>query len=543
MSFISGNFKNGDIDGGLVGNAQYRVINADLSSVSEDTEFYIKSGFRIYISYYVAGVYDSNSGWKQNTYTIPAGSSFRIMIARVTENVSEIASVDEFTAALYRVHSIIMKEKYTVRNLNGKMMLPGQYMRGALANDGSFTPYSYIAYRVISAAMNMFNVDVAIKIASGFRVYLSYYDANLDHTGGSGWKTGSFTIPANQRFYIMIARVTDSGSEIADINEFVSAVTTEVFNVPDYWLADLESQEYAINNLNCSVGANGTTFVFFTDYHQNTNNGNSIALIKHIVDHTSANMVIYGGDTSDGDALLTRQASIDMLREFGNEVKDISPVWIRGNHDVEPTAGDTTTSIPTPAFYDIALRPLQNRAEINGHIYYHIDDDNIKFRYIFLDTDNGDYNNQDVIDYFDEQMAWLKNKILELDSNWTVVIFQHIFFTARLATVPTLPRSDFATATINALSDIYDSMQCSIAAIISGHVHRDYTYITNHDVPCIATTCDSGGLNASAYDPDYGTRTAGTTSEQAFDVFTIDTANRTVNATRIGAGIDRSWTY
>jgi hypothetical protein len=52
------------------------------------------------------------------------------------------------------------------------------------------------------------------------------------------------------------------------------------------------------------------------------------------------------------------------------------------------------------------------------------------------------------------------------------------------------------------------------------------------------STCDSDIQELSGL-----TRTRGTTSEQAFDVVSVDFINKTIKLTRVGAGANREFTY
>ena len=71
---------------------------------------------------------------------------------------------------------------------------------------------------------------------------------------------------------------------------------------------------------------------------------------------------------------------------------------------------------------------------------------------------------------------------------------------------------------------------------IAGHEHRDLHHIKN-GVLTILTASD-------AWLSDDGIeRVPGTITENAFDVFSIDYTNRTIKATRIGAGSDREFSY
>lgn len=75
----------------------------------------------------------------------------------------------------------------------------------------------------------------------------------------------------------------------------------------------------------------------------------------------------------------------------------------------------------------------------------------------------------------------------------------------------------------------------------SGHAHADYNYLKNDwGLNIITTRCDAKEENDSTLNAE---RIAGTTTEQSFDVFTVNKAQHKIYATKIGAGNDRIITY
>lgn len=327
----------------------------------------------------------------------------------------------------------------------------------------------------------------------------------------------------------------DSSEVLNDIESLQTAVESS-FIVPSYWVSTLESKEATINSNGMSVGGHGVSFIFFTDYHQNTNNGKSVQLMRHVMAHTSVTDVFYGGDTTDGGSLANTAAAEAKLREMANLFKPLNMYPARGNHDCEPTWNSTSNQIPDAAYYDLFVRPIESKIHGTGKAYFYVDNDIQKVRYIV--TDSGS-NLNTALD--STQITWIKSRLTELTQGWTVVIFQHMLYEGVGTASQTIISE--GTTLLNAIDDVFSNLNCTIAAVISGHTHADGIISTSHNFKVITTTCDSGGANASSYDPVNPTRTAGTTSEQAFDVFTIDTTAKTISITRIGAGSDRSTTY
>lgn len=79
-----------------------------------------------------------------------------------------------------------------------------------------------------------------------------------------------------------------------------------------------------------------------------------------------------------------------------------------------------------------------------------------------------------------------------------------------------------------------------IIGYFSGHMHDDYVYKhSSYGIDIITTRCDA----AQDKDELLNERVAGTITEQSFDVFTVNTKTGVINATKIGAGDDRTISY
>lgn len=404
-------------------------------------------------------------------------------------------------------------------------------------------------YRIVTPQLLHFKRKTKVLILDGYRLLIALYDENETFINSSEWKTGTCYIPSGSYVKLMLAKKDENANEkISDIYLFSTNVLFDSFIeyrlsglennlnlIPNYWEEHIISKENIINTLNQNIGADGCSFVFFTDYHQNSNNGKSISLIDHILKNTSVSDVFYGGDTTDGGSLPDTNSAISVLRDFTNSVKNLNIKTIRGNHDCEPTANTTTNQINDNQYYDLFVRPIEKEAITNGNLYYYIDNNSQKIRFIVMDS--GGMNNP----LNNEQVNWLKARLTELSSEWSVIIFQHIIGEGN-SSEQTFTIETRGNITLNAIHDIYTNLNCTIIAMIGGHAHVDYKTESQDGFPIIITTCDSGGNNAS-YDWNYPNRVKGTTTEQAFDVFSIDKRNKKIYCTRIGAGADREFNY
>lgn len=300
--------------------------------------------------------------------------------------------------------------------------------------------------------------------------------------------------------------------------------------LPDYWYTYLDTKIADVQSKDMIIGNHGDSFVFVTDLHYETNDGNSAGAIKYILDHSSVSKVIIGGDICNGDTA-SKQGCINQIVACRNDFREIDPYYLRGNHD-------NNTEIQNPApekaitdseLYGIIIKPIENKIIGDKTFHYYFDNNAEKVRYICLDTGHPDTN---VIS--DNQITWMQERITELSAEWTVIVLTHQYY----ATVGTMDGN--GEKILAGLNAIYDTASATIAGVICGHSHADYMDTTTKGFPIICTTCDvRAGQNSSVP----LTRTAGTYTEQAFDVFHIDTAARKIHATRIGAGSDRETTY
>lgn len=94
----------------------------------------------------------------------------------------------------------------------------------------------------------------------------------------------------------------------------------------------------------------------------------------------------------------------------------------------------------------------------------------------------------------------------------------------------------------------FTSAKGELIGLFTGHLHADRYYqradyeIDMMSVPCDGRVSNCPYMDAETY-PEYGGRQLGTVYEQCLDVVVVNKATKTVNTVRIGAGIDRTYTY
>lgn len=309
-----------------------------------------------------------------------------------------------------------------------------------------------------------------------------------------------------------------------------------------YWQTQLNSGIAKVNALfDDSVKDHADAFVFVTDMHLPNSSLVSPELIKQVRAQTDVDKVIFGGDALNGNT--TAEEALAIFAFLKTRLSGGTTWYLRGNHDSnDQLALDDPTWALSEEQYRQAMFPDADYLPDEG-FYYYRDNEDAKIRYLLLDTGHGSGTK-----ISSTQIAWLKARILELSEGWTVLVLQHRFFKeSTAASAPTsLNYQENGTLTYKALDGIYDEAEAAgvtIAGVVCGHCHRDYSDISDKGYPMISTTCDAGGTSASKYDPEHPTRTNGTTTESAFDVVVLNTQKRRINLVRFGCGTNRVFSY
>lgn len=167
--------------------------SADVTSLTTET---------IYVSIPENAAYFRTTIWGE-LYTAP--SDFKLAVSNVVQDTSALKralnnSVDGFeTFELY-----------------------GNFQHYGLNSNGTFKTNQQ--YRVSNNDPMTFDRDITVNVKSGFMWgYIPF--AGTTPGTWSGWKTAAFTIPKGTKFVVQIARTSENQSEIANVVEFVSALT------------------------------------------------------------------------------------------------------------------------------------------------------------------------------------------------------------------------------------------------------------------------------------------------------------------------------
>lgn len=331
-------------------------------------------------------------------------------------------------------------------------------------------------------------------------------------------------------------------SSIKTVRDMINDISADI---PEYYAEYLSEKKTAIDAVMNAVNT-GDAFVFITDNHLQANTLNSFGCIETILNGTSIDKVFYNGDAiaaygSESDIDTYAKMNRDKFKALGRFGKVFMG---KGNHDFMIIDENTNEYLvkDTKYAYNMLTKINEGYSEVSqGKCYYYYDNKNQKIRYINIDTQESVSSAGINAGLTDAQYDWLVNTALNVPAGYHVAVIGHIpvdskmrSYHERLAEVHAI-LSAFKNKTNHPRKDFTGS-NGTLIAYFCGHNHVDSSFVTN-GVLSISTTSD-------AYYSDGGySRTRGTTNEVAFDVFTVDTTAKTINAIRIGAGDNRSWTY
>ena len=181
------------------------------------------------------------------------------------------------------------------------------------------------------------------------------------------------------------------------------------------------------------------------------------------------------------------------------------------------------------------------------------------------------YKGQTVKAIGNDQLNFIADSLKFTDSGWGVIFFSHHALVDNSGINPTSNADVFVTsnhggdaiwgiiqafknkstfAVTSTLTDFEYSVSVDytsnasddVIACINGHTHKDLSGVQN-GILLITTTASGFGVNAYDSTGNLISRSINTVSETSFDIFSIDRINRTIKASRYGAGQNRTWSY
>lgn len=316
--------------------------------------------------------------------------------------------------------------------------------------------------------------------------------------------------------------------------------------LPSYYDSYMADKVSLLRGRDDAISANGDRFVFITDCHYYASHDNTDygpMLIKHLQDRVGISMVVFGGDGVDAaprePQMKDRMGKF--IRKFGS-IERFFP--IAGNHEFYSdwdNEGSYKGGITRSEVYMHFIKQVEPYVDDgDGIAAYYVDSKIRKMRYYFISCD---YD----MNFPDSTRDWVLDTLLHVPEGYTVVVFTHSATNNTVTSMRTnfIPIADGLVSmrdkeqySYGGKTYDYSSVDAVPALVLCGHTHIDGSFVYN-GIPVVATTCDNwylGNVEGANRSPD-------TVSEQAFDVVDIDKSTKTVYMTRIGEGVNRSFTY
>lgn len=505
--------------------------------------------------------YSKASVASANSVSIPSGCYFRIS-AEMADGTSQISAKDA-------LDNIIIKKApnniglHTIARTDAMLSLTN-------ARAGNIDIlYTQVPLRVVCDDPTAYKWIVALY-ASAENEPLDYYQ----YSSGV-----DMFIPADSYYRYVIgysnnAAITDAQEmvghlrfyEIAFNSPEISALvksnglTRREFDtdtVPAYYVNHINEKIDDINELKADADVQ---FVFVTDYHYGTNNNTHTTrpLLTKLINNTNADMVINGGDmwTNNGANPLSFGDAKQRLLSGINETIPNAPCdWFYafGNHDTGvQTYGSpmqyTDPSFSAEEFNKIVVGNITGKNVVYApaciYTNYYFDVNNIRFVVLNPQSTNVNWPHDDI----NNMRSFLCEALMSAKDK-SIVIITHVYLLSSGVATQAQALADIVTAynarqryqnaesSANIIADFTDCTG-TVICWISGHSHADQVLELSDGTPVVIVTTDNCGAELGSL-----TRTPGTISENAFDVVSVDTTNRKISFTRIGAGTDREVTY
>ena len=324
----------------------------------------------------------------------------------------------------------------------------------------------------------------------------------------------STTLSSNT-FALALGESLDSGESDSNNNE-----TQSDDGIPSYWIPELEEKADAIQVAMETAGRNKSAFLWYTDAHWPSNSKVSPKLLKYLVNHTSMNKINFGGDIV-GDPSSHDHENTKYVYEWREAIAGLpNHHSVYGNHDVN----HRSTDVSAMAYAQLIAPEESADMVIGGDSYYYIDNPAEKTRYLYLS-----YLTSNHIEMV-AQGEFIVSALMSVAAEWHIVAIAHRWWQYTSSADPTVGAVPVYEKEILSIFDAYNAREVregsdyfytqdftqakgKIEFCIGGHIHVDYDFKSDGNIPVIVTTADANQNRVPDTEVDSGT--TGTTTESA----------------------------
>ncbi|MCQ2330971.1 MAG: metallophosphoesterase [Paludibacteraceae bacterium] len=249
-----------------------------------------------------------------------------------------------------------------------------------------------------------------------------------------------------------------------------------------------------------ACGRNGETFVFITDPHWQQNQHNSPYLIREVLNKTSINYVVCGGDLiGEGE----HDPMVNLMHECVRAltIEGHKTYFAFGNHDSNWNAYGGQREHPERHFDNDTVWALISKPNDNAVVWmdgdrqnYYFDNSGTKTRTIIIDTGEDDSAaGLPLFTEFDELAAAL----MGTPEGWHIIIVGHIVtYGVMVNEVPKMCDAYNSKGTYATYD--FASAKAKVSLLLGGHIHNDASRVSTGGIPIVATDCDSTATNTTS---------------------------------------------
>ena len=338
-------------------------------------------------------------------------------------------------------------------------------------------------------------------------------------------------------------------------NFIIPIVESPNYVIPDYFFnLVVEKEKEAETYVKGIAEDKSLSYVFFTDAHWGRNQKHSPAIIKHIVDYSNINQVLFGGDANTSRTE-TVQGTLDIGYQFHDAFSFLGPrlFCLFGNHDDNSTGQPTITErhLSEEQVYAYLQSQMTNVHYWDSYNFYY-DDPSSKTRFICLDT--GRFYLKAFRGYTPKTAQFVIECLSDVPPGWHIVAASHIWANLKDFKTGEIQESVYVRPIIEILENynlrlsssfsygdktmMYDfsNAGATIEYCIGGHTHSDAMVLSKRGIPLINVTCD--GQQEVAGGAPYTTCTI---NEQCVVIVVNDYERRKIKIYHIGRGNDVSF--
>lgn len=382
-------------------------------------------------------------------------------------------------------------------------------------------------------------------------------DSIMIHYGDSHIDYEPYYLPINETRITALEEIVTTTTQ--NINDIVNFTRVSLGNV-----IDKEYAEEIAEEANNYVGDDRHTFLFVTDTHTQNNSVYVGDIVAEMTKLVPCRYIIHGGDIIDG--LTEKKEELATLVRFNRALSEsrVPVLYSKGNHDDNCIYARNNGKAIDKYIFNREIYSRTNAFNLNidrnDDMYYFIDDEQTKVRTIVLNGFNNPENATDGVrdedaktrNFGENQYQWLYNSALDFStkenpSEWGVVVVSHY---------ADYPAHWLWYCFANGLKYTYGDKfktqgPIELIAWFVGDDHLDglrsmTEQTSGHKITIIHTlnaspARDGTGLaTETSWMLEPPIKTRNTNDRTAFDIVSIDRANKLIYLTRYGA---RSYSY